>query len=86
MRGINIHRAEKEALQASREKKILENYIAGLNILREKYNDQQYLSFIDDLKNDNYKIAFEKTVSLADLRQAPSLRTKESIDNYFKKH
>ncbi len=86
MRGINIHRAEKEALQAFREKKILENYIAGLNILREKYNDQQYLSFIDDLKNDNYKIAFEKTVSLADLRQAPSLRTKESIDNYFKKH
>lgn len=84
-REINLYRAEKEAKQASREKRIIENYIEGLNVLRDRYNDQQYLSFIDDLKNDNYIVAFEKTASLADLRQAPALKTKQDIDNYFKK-
>lgn len=85
-RAINLHIAENEARQASREKKILENYIEGLNILRERYNDEQYLSFVDDLKNDEYKVAFEKTVSLAVLRQgSPLLKTKKEIDNYFKK-
>ena len=84
-REINLHQAEKEAKQASTEKKILKNYIEGLNVLRERYDDQKYLSFIDDIKNNDYKIAFEKTVSLADLRQASALRTKQDIDNYFKK-
>ena len=64
---------------------ILENYIEGLNVLKERYNDQQYLSFVDDLKNNDYKIAFEKTVSLTDLRQTSGLRTKQDICNYFKK-
>lgn len=84
-REINLHRAEKRAKQASREKKILEDYIEGLKILKERYNDQQYLSFIDDLKNSDYKTAFDKTVSLAELRQASPLRSKQDIDNYFKK-
>lgn len=84
-REFNLHRAEKDARQAAREKTILENYIEGLNVLRERYNDQQYLSFLDDLKDGDYKVAFEKTVSLADLRQASALRTKQDIDNYFKK-
>ena len=84
-REINLHRAEKEAKQASRKKMILENYIEGLNVLKERYNDQQYLSFVDDLKNNDYKIAFEKTVSLTDLRQTSGLRTKQDIYNYFKK-
>ena len=84
-REINLHMAEKEAQQASREKRIIENYIEGLIVLRDRYNDQQYLSFIDDLKNDNYIVAFEKTASLADLRQASALKTKQDIDNYFKK-
>ena len=84
-REINLHQAEKEAKQALTEKKILKNYIEGLNVLRERYDDQEYLSFIDDIKNNDYKIAFEKTVSLADLRQASALRTKQDIDNYFKK-
>ena len=84
-REFNLHRAEKDARQAAREKTILENYIEGLNVLRERYNDQQYLSFLDDLKDGDYKVAFEKTVSLADLRKASALRTKQDIDNYFKR-
>ena len=84
-REINLHRAEKDAKQASRKKMILENYIEGLNVLKERYNDQQYLSFVDDLKNNDYKIAFEKTVSLIDIRQTTGLRTKQDICNYFKK-
>ncbi len=83
-REINLYRAEKEALQASREKLILENYIEGLKVLKDKYDDQKYLSFVDDLKNNNYKIAFDKTGSLAKLRGASPLETKEDIDNYFK--
>ena len=83
-REFNLHRAEKDARQAAREKTILENYIEGLNVLRERYDDQQYLSFLDDLKDGDYKVAFEKTVSLADLRQASALRTKQDIDNYFR--
>ena len=84
-REFNLHRDEKDARQAAREKTILENYLEGLNVLRERYNDQQYLSFLDDLKDGDYKVAFEKTLSLADLRQASALRTKQDIDNYFKK-
>ena len=84
-REINLHWAEKEAQQASREKKILEYYIEGLKVLKERYNDQQYLSFVDDLKKNDYKRGFDKTVSLADLRQASALKTKLDIDNYFKK-
>lgn len=84
-REINLHIAEKEAQQATRQKRILENYVAGLNILRERYNDQQYLTFIDDLKKNDFKIAFSKTVSLAEQRGASPLRTKQDINNYFHK-
>ena len=84
-REINLHIAEKEAQQTTRQKRILENYVAGLNILRERYNDQQYLTFIDDLKKNDFKIAFSKTVSLAEQRGASPLRTKQDIDNYFHK-
>lgn len=83
-RSINIHRAEKEALFANKEKTILEDYIEGLNTLKARYNDQEYLSLVDDLQASNYIIAFSKSASLANLRNAVNnLETKSDIDRYF---
>lgn len=83
-RSINIHRVEKEALFANKEKTILEDYIEGLNTLKAQYNDQEYLSLVDDLQASNYIIAFSKSASLAILRNAENkLETKSDIDRYF---
>ena len=71
---------------AEKQKTIVENYIEGLNTLKAKYDDEDYLSFVDDLKANYYKSAFAKTVSLAKLREVPRhkrLETKNDIDNYF---
>lgn len=85
-REINYHKAQKEALFARKEKTILENYMEGLNLLKELYDDKEYLSFVDDLTNNEYIIAFIRTSSLATLRgvsESKILRTKEDIDAYF---
>lgn len=85
-RAINYHKAEKEALLAKREKTILENYISGLNTLKELYDDEEYLTFVDDLSNNEYILAFTKTSSLARLRgvdESKILKTKQDIDAYF---
>lgn len=85
-RTINVHLAEKEAKSAEREKTIVEEYIEGLNILKVKYDDQEYLTFIDDLKSNDYILAFAKSASLATKRGVPTpLETKQDIDIYFKK-
>lgn len=85
-RAMNVHLAEKEARSAESEKTIIEDYIEGLNILKDKYNDQEYLTFIDDLKSNDYILAFAKSTSLATKRGAPApLKTKQDIDIYFKK-
>lgn len=85
-RAINVHKAEKEALLAKREKTIIENYINGLNILKDLYDDEMYLTFVDDLSNNEYILAFTKTSSLAKLRgvdESKILMTKQNIDAYF---
>ena len=72
-----------------KQKKIVNKYIEGLNELKDKYNDQEYLSFVNDLQTNNCISAFLKTASLATLREVPDdrvLKTKKDIDNYFKKH
>lgn len=83
---INYYKARKEALFSKKEKTILKDYIDGLNILKELYNDEEYLSFVDDLNNNEYILAFTKTTSLAKLRgvnESKILRTKQDIDAYF---
>lgn len=87
--AINIHRAEKDARFAKKEKTIVENYIEGLKTLKVKYNDCEYLTFVEDLKLDDFSSAFTKSASLATLRGVPSkekLETKTDIDIYFTKH
>ena len=52
----------------------------GINFQLEVDNvDRIYKS----LKDNNYKIAFEKTVSLTDIRQTTGLRTKQDIYNAY---
>ena len=72
-----------------RERIIIQNYIEGLQYLSDIYDDQELMSFIEDLKrSDMYIQAFEKTVLLAEKRQVPDnmiLKTKSDIDNYFQK-
>ena len=86
-RVISYSSAKKEADFASRETIIVKNYIEGLKILSLKYDDKFLLMFIDDFeKSDAYIEAFEKSVSLAKLRDAPAdkiLKDKADIDRYF---
>lgn len=85
-RGINIHNVEKEVLFARREKIIVENYVDGLKILAEKYDDKDLVNFADDLKKGMYISAFEKSVKLAEKRgvsEAEGVKNKTEIDAYF---
>lgn len=86
-REINSYEAKEELYFLSRERVIVDDYICGLNILAELYDDKILLTFIDDLKNsDSYQKAFEKTVLLAKMRKVPEekiLKNKSDIDSYF---
>ena len=86
-RAIVIRKAESEAQFARREMTIVENYLSGLSLLSELYNDKDLVDFVDDFKNsDMYVQAFQKSARLAELRKVPDnniLRTKSDIDSYF---
>ena len=82
-REINYYNAKQDAIQASKEKTILNNYIDGLNILKEKYDDQKYLTFVEDLKKGDYQIAFDKTSILAKKRGGPHVDNIVEIKKYF---
>lgn len=79
--------AQQEASLAEREVNIVENYIEGLQLLSEKYDDDRLLLFIKDIRDsDIYTEAFEKLARLAELRGVPAskvLKTKNDIDRYF---
>jgi len=70
-----------------REITIVENYLSGLSILSELYDDRHLVDFVEDFKNcDMYKQTFQKSVRLAELRKVPDdkiLRQKSDIDAYF---
>mgnify|MGYP003267749102 CR=1 FL=1 len=40
-REINYHKAKKEVLLAKKEKAIIKDYIDGLNVLKELYDDEE---------------------------------------------
>ncbi|OMD33309.1 hypothetical protein BSK66_10075 [Paenibacillus odorifer] len=86
-REISIQKAERELIFARKEKLVLENYIEGLKLLSELYEDKNLLNFIIDFKNsDMYIHAFEKSVMLAKKRNVPNneiLKNKIEIDYYF---
>lgn len=88
-RTLCYWRAEKKAAFAGREKIIVENYIEGLTILANKYDDKMLLTFAEDLRSsDMYVSAFAKTAELARLRDVPPekiLQSKSDIDAYFRR-
>lgn len=85
-RGIKYYNAKQHAIFAEKKKEIVINYIEGLNKLKELYNDEIYLSFEDDMNNNEYILAFSKSIRLAELRgvdREELLTNKEDIDSYF---
>lgn len=86
-RGFARISVREEVYFLQREKSIMLDYVEGLKQLAEVYDDQDLISFVDDLqKSDMYKRAFEKSVDLAEKRNVPSgkiLRDKAAIDAYF---
>ena len=87
-RAFHIFEAKKEAEFLHKLKRLTEYYIEGLKTLQEIYDDTEYLTFIDDLKNNDPIKGFSKTAALAQKRGVPDsriLKSKEDIDNYFKR-
>lgn len=87
-RAVVIQKAESEAQFARREVTIVENYLNGLSLLSELYNDKDLVSFVDDFRqSDMYVQAFQKSARLAELRKVSKykiLRSKADIDSYFR--
>ena len=88
-RKIAYEKKKNELKNMLREERIIKNYIEGLEILYELYDDKELLTFVEDLKdNKKYIEGFEKTVKLAKKRKVPEekiLRNKSEIDNHFKR-
>ena len=83
-RAISYHRAKENNKYIQSEKAIVEQYLKGLLILKERYDDCVYLAFTKDLEQGDYKLAFNKTISLAKQRGANGcLSSKQDIDNFF---
>ena len=84
---IKSRNAEEELRFLRRERVVVEYYIEGLKILADRYNDQDLLDLVDDLKSSNaYIHGFEKSVDLARKRNIPEtgfVSNKSEIDNYF---
>lgn len=87
-RGLQLNKANDEALFIKREKIIVEDYIIGLKTLSAAYDDESLLLFINDFQaSDFYKEVFDQSIKLARMRNVPenkTLKTKEDIDSYFR--
>jgi hypothetical protein len=85
-RGLHVYNIERNVRLAEREIIIVENYIEGLNCLAEMYNDHSLVNLVADLKEGRFSLAFEKSINLAEKREAPKdsmVRSKSEIDAYF---
>lgn len=87
-RGVRKNKEEENIYFLRREKIIIEDYIEGLKLLSNIYDDRDLLTFVDDFKqSDMYKAAFAKSVELAKMRNVPAneiLESKADIDSYFR--
>jgi hypothetical protein len=87
-RAIVIRKAESEAQFSRNEIIIVENYLNGLKVLSELYDDKDLVDFLDDFTNSEMFVqAFQKSTQLAELRKVPDymiLKTKTDIDLYFR--
>ena len=84
-RGIERSKLVKDAEYIRKEKMLLDDYIGGLNILSDIYDDRSLISFVDDFKDSElYKQAFYKSVLLAEKRGVRNgMKDKNDIDDFF---
>ena len=87
-RGIQSKKSNADVIFKKREIIIVDDYIEGLKVLSEAYNDKELLTFVNDFQTSElYEDAFIKSVRLAELRNVPnekSLKSKAEIDQYFR--
>lgn len=87
-RATKRYELQEKVYFLKREKIIIDDYIQGLKILSNIYDDKTLLTFIEDLKHsDMYEEAFNKTILLAEKRNVPNdmiLKNKTDIDTYFR--
>ena len=86
-RGFVKYNEKKSLRIQQKEKLLLDDYIEGLEVLCDVYNDNVRLSLIDSIKNNKmYKETFIHSVELAIKRDVPEkdrLDDKKEIDNFF---
>lgn len=86
--AIVLQKAKSDSQFLKREKDIVENYLCGLSLLSEIYDDSKLVDFVADFRNsDMYIQAFQKSVQLAETRKVPDnkiLKEKSDIDKYFR--
>lgn len=86
-RAIAVSAAEARVLMATKEKTIVEDYLAGLEHLAALYGDEELTALAWSFRGSGaYAVAFEASAKLADLRNVPEqkvLRNKGDIDEYF---
>lgn len=85
---IKKHKYKKETKYAQMEKKIVNEYIDGLHTLSKIYDDKELTDIVENLKNNMYVSAFEKSIKLAEQRSVPDenfFKNKSDIDDFFKR-
>ena len=74
--------AKRESLFAKRKKPILEDYIEGLKVLAQYYDDEELHSLAERVNDNNrYKEAFADAVTVAERRGVEAYPTKKSVDD-----
>ncbi len=86
-RAFHKAQVEEDYYFLARKHIVLDEYIKGLKLLSDLYDDKDLLTFTEDLTNSNtYKEGFSKSVELAKKRKVDKeeiLESKEDIDSYF---
>ncbi|WP_461198836.1 hypothetical protein [Enterococcus sp. N249-2] len=85
--GIEMMKQQDIQTELLNKKAVLQNYMTGLSLLSERYDDQQLIKFVSDFEHsDVYKEVFEASVTLAQKRNVPDamiLHSKQEGDQYF---
>lgn len=87
-RGASNNKNERILYKSDRERIIVKNYIEGLEILSDEYDDTSLKTLIKDFSNSEvYLKAFNASIELADKRHVPKekvLYSKQEGDEYFR--
>lgn len=86
-RGVEMLKQQDTQAELLYKKAILQDYMTGLALLSDRYDDQLIFKFVSDFEHsDVYKEAFEASITLAQKRNVPDamiLHSKQEGDQYF---